>query len=516
MRFRFLVVLAIFTCTSATSAGVRDTVYLQALGDLTLYEDSLGGLANGAGQHMFVGRPDTTSVGARRRALIRFDIAGSIPSGAFISEATLTLNMSQTSSDSQLIELHSLTSMWTEGPSDPPGNEGAGSPSQSGDATWIHCSFNTNFWDSSGGDFDHFVADTTWVAGPGQYTWNSMYVAAAVKQWLDTPATNFGWILVGNEDTTKTTKRFDTREHPVDSLRPELMVVYLIPSWIPLPVRYDNVLYESATGDVSNGQGQYLWAGRTDAPSESIRRSYITANFASAIPSGSLILYARLTLQHDSAAGGPATYDLHRLLRPPGEGASNAAGNEAEGATVTAFDGTWLHYQYPDSLWTLPGGDFDPVPSSSTLIETLPGAAMFWDSSLTRDVQLFVDSGYSNAGWLVKTDESTGNRFRRFLSRTHPESTARPLLEVAFSDGCSIVIAGDVNISGAITSADVIYLVNFVFKGLAPPLPCTANGDVNCSGAVTSADIIYLVMHVFKGQPAPCDICNDPGAQSCI
>jgi hypothetical protein len=82
--------------------------------------------------------------------------------------------------------------------------------------------------------------------------------------------------------------------------------------------------------------------------------------------------------------------------------------------------------------------------------------------------------------------------------------------------GCLIEVPGDVNVSGALTSADIIYLVNFVFKGDVPPLPCAANGDVNCSGAVTSADIIYLVNHVFKGQPAPCDICADsPAAGTC-
>jgi hypothetical protein len=27
---------------------------------------------------------------------------------------------------------------------------------------------------------------------------------------------------------------------------------------------------------------------------------------------------------------------------------------------------------------------------------------------------------------------------------------------------------------------------------------------VNCTGAVNSADIIYMVNHVFKGGPAPC------------
>jgi hypothetical protein len=58
--------------------------------------------------------------------------------------------------------------------------------------------------------------------------------------------------------------------------------------------------------------------------------------------------------------------------------------------------------------------------------------------------------------------------------------------------------------------------VNFVFKGQAAPLPCEASGDVNCSGSVTSADIIFMVNHVFKGQAPPCDVCTlIPGMWSC-
>lgn len=73
---------------------------------------------------------------------------------------------------------------------------------------------------------------------------------------------------------------------------------------------------------------------------------------------------------------------------------------------------------------------------------------------------------------------------------------------------CLINVPGDVNESGSITSADVIRMVGYVFKGGTAPSPCAANGDVNCSGGVNSADIIYLVNFVFKGQSAPCDVCQ--------
>jgi hypothetical protein len=43
-----------------------------------------------------------------------------------------------------------------------------------------------------------------------------------------------------------------------------------------------------------------------------------------------------------------------------------------------------------------------------------------------------------------------------------------------------------------------------------------AAGDVNCNGAVTSSDVIYLVNYVFKGGVPPCDVCTlIPGTWSC-
>jgi len=67
----------------------------------------------------------------------------------------------------------------------------------------------------------------------------------------------------------------------------------------------------------------------------------------------------------------------------------------------------------------------------------------------------------------------------------------------------STVLTGDVNLDGKYTSADIIQMVNYVFKSAAPPDPVSL-GDVNCSGNVTSADIITMVNHVFKGGPPPC------------
>jgi hypothetical protein len=63
-------------------------------------------------------------------------------------------------------------------------------------------------------------------------------------------------------------------------------------------------------------------------------------------------------------------------------------------------------------------------------------------------------------------------------------------------------LRGDANGDDNITSADVIYLVNYVFKSGLAPNPLAA-GDVNNDGSINLSDIIYLVNYVFKGGPPP-------------
>jgi len=66
-----------------------------------------------------------------------------------------------------------------------------------------------------------------------------------------------------------------------------------------------------------------------------------------------------------------------------------------------------------------------------------------------------------------------------------------------------LFLSGDANANGTITSSDIIYLVNYVFKSGPEPLPVWQSGDTNCDLKVTSSDIIYLVNYVFKSGPAP-------------
>jgi cysteine-rich repeat protein len=76
---------------------------------------------------------------------------------------------------------------------------------------------------------------------------------------------------------------------------------------------------------------------------------------------------------------------------------------------------------------------------------------------------------------------------------------------------------GNVNGDSIISSSDLIYLVNFLFKAGAPPAQCEAKGDVDCSGIINTADIIKDVNYVFKSGQKPCNVGGlvDAGVWEC-
>ena len=65
-----------------------------------------------------------------------------------------------------------------------------------------------------------------------------------------------------------------------------------------------------------------------------------------------------------------------------------------------------------------------------------------------------------------------------------------------------VVKCGDANGDGKITVSDVVYLVNYLFKGGPVPKPFES-GEANCDGKVTVSDVVYLVNYLFKGGPVP-------------
>lgn len=69
-----------------------------------------------------------------------------------------------------------------------------------------------------------------------------------------------------------------------------------------------------------------------------------------------------------------------------------------------------------------------------------------------------------------------------------------------------VYLCGDCNGDGLITVADVVYAINYLFKG-GPVLKPLISGDVNCDSKVTIADVVYTISYLFKGGPKPCQNC---------
>lgn len=215
----------VFACSFLPA--LAEVVELTPAKDNTLYENTQGQVSNGSGTSLFVGK---TAQGAIRRALLAFDLSGNVPANSTIKSVSLTLNMNKTEDDnSRTIHVHRVQKDWGEGSSNAGGQEGGGTTATTGDATWIHTSFNTSTWTNPGGDFVSPSSASQQLSGSGPYTWASTsQLVADVQGWIDSPSSNFGWILIGGEESSKTARRFSSREAS-SSVRPKLTVEFTAP-----------------------------------------------------------------------------------------------------------------------------------------------------------------------------------------------------------------------------------------------------------------------------------------------
>jgi uncharacterized delta-60 repeat protein len=65
-------------------------------------------------------------------------------------------------------------------------------------------------------------------------------------------------------------------------------------------------------------------------------------------------------------------------------------------------------------------------------------------------------------------------------------------------------LRGDANNDKQVTVSDVVYLINYLFRGGPAPIPIETFGDVNCDRKVTVSDVVYLINYLFRGGPSPC------------
>ena len=213
-------VVAVFVIASSEVAlGAVSTI--NPVEDNTIYQgvdpntgENFEDNSCGAGSNLFAGM---TNDALQRRALLYFDVDDAIPAGSTINSVTLTLTINR-SGDNQdaTMFLYPLTQEWGEGLAncDTVRGGGLGISAATGEATWLSAEHAITEWGSAGGDFGALSASSV-VGTSGQAIWDSgtnPQMVVEVQNWLDNSGSDRGWIVVGDESRSPTTRRFFSRE----------------------------------------------------------------------------------------------------------------------------------------------------------------------------------------------------------------------------------------------------------------------------------------------------------------
>ena len=95
---------------------------------------------------------------------------------------------------------------------------------------------------------------------------------------------------------------------------------------------------------------------------------------------------------------------------------------------------------------------------------------------------------YTNGLWIIDV------KFQMFEWGAY---WGNPALSMA-----SYVLRGDANGDGVINLADVVYLINYLYRsGFAPDPP--EAGDTNCDGTVDIGDVVLLINYLYRNGAAP-------------
>ncbi|WP_353484180.1 CHRD domain-containing protein [Haliscomenobacter sp.] len=199
----------------------QTTVTLAASKDNTIFSE--GSKSNGTGIYLFSGRTEAKTNGVRR-ALVQFDVSG-IPANATITDVKLQLTGSKQAANG--VKAHRVTTVWGEGNSDAGSQEGGGAAPGTNDATWAFSNFSTASWTTAGGDFAASASATANVSSGVTTSWSGADIIKDVQAWVTGQASNFGWIMIGDENTAGSAVRLNSRQNTAGT--PALVVTYTVP-----------------------------------------------------------------------------------------------------------------------------------------------------------------------------------------------------------------------------------------------------------------------------------------------
>jgi len=262
-------ILAGLLAAASAQRAEAETAALTPVKDNTLFQhdpNDPSSSLNSNGKGNFFAAGATRSRGQLQRGLLQFDFSG-IPAGAVVLPGSAALRLYVVDAPRNdptltrpfwLDRLTGLAEPWGEGDSliDMGSGAGKGTDAEAGDATWFHTQYlpgfhdpntfipgGTGYWSQMGALGDppldpwyEFEGPLGYAGQQGEFAvlssagMSTDVMVDDINAWLAQPASNFGWIVIGDEtvdDPDQSSKRgFATREHETIAFRPLLTFEY--------------------------------------------------------------------------------------------------------------------------------------------------------------------------------------------------------------------------------------------------------------------------------------------------
>lgn len=190
---------------------------------------------------------------------------------------------------------------------------------------------------------------------------------------------------------------------------------------VNLPAVADTTLNEL---DPNNnvGANSFLETGTTGSPGAFTQRRALVRFDLSAIPAGSTVHSATLTVAVVFGQGSTATFQVHRVLQAWGEG--NKSGNR--GSLASTGEATWNSRMHGSTSWSAGGaeGDYTASPSATTSLGT-SGSGSFTGATIMADVQAWVNNSAPNNGWILRLQNEAVSQIARRIGAREGGSAAQ-------------------------------------------------------------------------------------------
>lgn len=240
----------------------------------------------------------------RNRGLIKFDVAGNVPTGSRIMNVDLVLDVVLVPIDnpnsSTSYGVYRMFRDWGEGRQTnrvtPPQFSpfGLGFAAATNEATWMHrFAHTTNTWATPGGgagiDYATNVSAARVILGPAFapfYVNSTSNLVADVQFWLDHPDQNFGWMVKPIDETEGwTARRFMARES-LGNLYPAISVDFVPPPSLGNLQRTNNLFLFSFTAEggqsylaqYSDSLSPVFWNPLTNIPAPAFQTEVVVSD----------------------------------------------------------------------------------------------------------------------------------------------------------------------------------------------------------------------------------------------